>query len=424
MGFDGIKRLFQSFSWIDAVWGLKRRIELQSSYRRRREAYWKKVEKLPPWTQQDIQREVRQRLKERGYHPSLRLPGQVHTFAFIPRMGWHGDLYPDLHELGSVSWYDYTQYGYTWSEFRRGDRRAVGRRREMLNHFFHLLVETHQQRPIDWLFVYASGVEITADTLRRIEETLGIPTVNMCLDDKQSWVGPLVDGCHFGQIDLAKVFDLNWSSARVACDWYRAEGGRPIYLPEGFDSRRFRPMRVSKDIPVSFIGDAYGFRRRWAAGLRRYGINVRCFGRGWNEGPVWGDQMVEIINRSIINLGTGGIGYSEDLTNVKVRDFEIPGTGGGMYLTTYNADLAQHFHVGHEIACYHSQDELVEQVRYYLRHVDEAIAMADRARRRCLKEHRWVHRYQTICRLIGILKSPSQEEQIDAGSNYVSCAQW
>ena len=42
---------------------------------------------------------------------------------------------------------------------------------------------------------------------------------------------------------------------------------------------------------------------------------------------VWGDEQVRVINRSKINLGMGGIGYSERLTNVKTRDFEIPGTG-------------------------------------------------------------------------------------------------
>jgi spore maturation protein CgeB len=99
----------------------------------------------------------------------------------------------------------------------------------------------------------------------------------------------------------------------------------------------------------------------------------------------------------------GGIEYSETLTNVKGRDFEIPGTGGGMYLTTFNADLAQHFVAGQEIACYGTRDEMLELIRWYLRHPGEADAMAVRARERSLREHRWLHRYEKLLSILGVL---------------------
>ena len=88
-----------------------------------------------------------------------------------------------------------------------------------------------------------------------------------------------------------------------------------------------------------------------------------------------------MINRTRINLGMGGVGYSESLTNLKARDFEIPGTGGGLYLTSYNPDLARHFAIGSEIACYRTREEMVELIRYYLAHSEEASAIAARAPR-------------------------------------------
>jgi spore maturation protein CgeB len=109
------------------------------------------------------------------------------------------------------------------------------------------------------------------------------------------------------------------------------------------------------------------------------------------------------MNRSRINLGMGGIGYSESLTNVKGRDFEIPGTGGGMYLTSFNPDLALHFRVGEEIICYRSREELIELIRYYLQHEDEAEDIARRAYERSLKEHRWLHRYLKILDILDIV---------------------
>ena len=126
------------------------------------------------------------------------------------------------------------------------------------------------------------------------------------------------------------------------------------------------------------------------------------FGSGWRHAS-WVDDPADVFCRSAINLGMGGIGYSEELTNVKGRDFEIPGCGGGVYLTSFNADLAQHFVVGEEILCYSSRDEMLELIRYYLAHRDEADAIARRARERSLREHRWLHRYQRVCRILGIL---------------------
>lgn len=55
-----------------------------------------------------------------------------------------------------------------------------------------------------------------------------------------------------------------------------------------------------------------------------------------------------------------GIGYSEILTNVKGRDFEAPGTGGGAYLTSFNPDLAQYLIIGEESLCYRHHDETLE----------------------------------------------------------------
>ena len=173
-------------------------------------------------------------------------------------------------------------------------------------------------------------------------------------------------------------------------------------MPEAFNAAIYQPMQTVQDIPVSFIGGAYGYRPAVVDYLLRHGVPLQTFGSWWpNSG--WVDNIVEIINRSVINLGMGGIGYSERFTNVKGRDFEIPGTGGGVYLTSFNPDLAQNFIVGEEILCYSSRDEMLELIRYYLAHPEEARAIAARGRERCLREHRWLHRYQKVLKILGIL---------------------
>jgi spore maturation protein CgeB len=386
------------------AWGTLRRWQLQGEYASRREYYAKLARQQGfVYREADVTTAIRSRLANRGYAPTVRGMGEVHTFAFIPRLGWHSALYPDLEELGPVTEFDYAEHGYGPEEFLRRDRRAAERRREMNDSFLSALREAHKRRPVDWVFVYASGLEVRAQLIRAIVDELGIPVVNMCLDDKQSWTGPMLEGQHLGQVDIAAAFDLCWTSARVACEWYLTENARPIYMPEGFDISTYKPMDVKQDIPISFIGGAYGFRPSIIRYLKRHQIPIQVFGTGWHTRSVWGEEQVGIINRSVINLGMGGIGYSESLTNVKTRDFEIPGVGGGVYLTSFNPDLAQHFNIGQEILCYRNREEMLELTRYYLSRPEEARAIALRGRERCLAEHRWLHRYRRVCEILGVL---------------------
>jgi spore maturation protein CgeB len=378
---------------------------LLKEYRYRREYYQALSERQGlRYEEAEAITQIRKHIAKRGYSPSLKEIGNIHTFAIIPRLGWHSHLLDELYEMGPVTEFDYIRHGYDILEFYRADKYGRQRRLEMNSLILPAIKKAHSQQLIDWVFVYASGTEVSANTIRQIQEEIGIPVINMCLDDKHSWSGKWMGDHRGNQIDIAKIYDLSWSSARVACDWYLAEGGRPLYMPEGCNPAIYRPVSLHKDIAVSFIGAAYGFRKKTIRFAKHYNIHVQTFGRGWNTRVPANDEVVEIISRSRINLGMGGIGYSEWLTNVKARDFEIPCTGGGMYLTSYNPDLALHFNVGREIICYRTNDEMVELIRYYLNHSEEAAQIARQGRERCLREHRWMHRYIKICQVLGILK--------------------
>ena len=173
-------------------------------------------------------------------------------------------------------------------------------------------------------------------------------------------------------------------------------------MPEGFSAQHYHPRDVKTDLGVSFVGTAYGFRTAVVDYLRRKGVRVATFGAGWPN-AAWIDDAAEVFCRSAVNLGMGGIGYDEDVTNVKGRDFEIPGCGGGVYLTRFNADLAKHFVAGEEILCYANRDEMLELIHWGLAHRQEARSMAIRARERAMREHRWRHRFEKVCWILGIL---------------------
>ena len=66
-------------------------------------------------------------------------------------------------------------------------------------------------------------------------------------------------------------------------------------------------------------------RRRFIEQLQRAGIRVACFGSDWGTRFVSDNERVEIFSRSRINLGIGGVGYSDRITCVKGRDMDVRG---------------------------------------------------------------------------------------------------
>jgi glycosyl transferase family 1 len=385
-------------------WAKYRHAQLQAEYQRRRDYYHERALELGlAYNDSAVAARVQQRLTRRGYTPPRKAIGDIHTFACIPQFSWHEHLLPDLRQLGDVTLFDYNALGFSYSEFISGTRRGVARRNEMADLILPALRRAHQKRPVDWVFCYGGGQDTSPAVIRRITEELGIPCVNMSLDDKQGWAGAQVGECRVGAIDITAAFDLYITSARVACEWHLVEGGEPVYMPEGFNANAFYPTHVKQDIQVSFVGGSYGYRTDVIENLRRHGIQVSTFGSGWSSAS-WVSNIADVFNRSVVNLGMGGIEFSEYLTNVKGRDFEVPGTGGGVYLTSFNPDLAQHFVVGEEILCYGNREEMLELIRRCLREPEYARAIALRARERSLREHRWFHRYVKSLQLLGVVR--------------------
>jgi hypothetical protein len=403
---SGLKSRLRQWAPARDAWTIVRARQVESEYRRRREHYARVAANRG--LVYDIGRvtgEVRARMAARGYTPIVRSRGEIHTFAYVPTYGWHTYLLPDLRELGPLTHFDYQDFAFDFERMASGDVEGRRQRAALMERILPPIREAHARRPIDWIFCYAGGQDLSPAVLQQIAGEIGVPIVNMSLDDKQGWAGRTVGDARCGAVDITRDIDLYMTSSRVACEWHLAEGGRPVYLPEGVDVAAYAPSGVAQDIAVSFIGAAYGFRVSLVEELRKAGIDVQTFGAGWGSGRISSEEQLRIMNRSIINLGMGGIEYSEVLTNVKGRDFEIPGTGGGVYLTTFNADLAQHFVIGQEILCYHSRDEMIELIRWYSARPDEARAIALRARERCVREHRWLHRYEAMLRILGVLPS-------------------
>lgn len=253
----------------------------------------------------------------------------------------------------------------------------------------------------DLVLVYAGNGQVEAATLRALGAHGALVAV-MCLDDKQSFDDPAAArGWPAGQLPLIGAAHVHLTNSRECMRWYDSHGVSAFHFPEAADPEFGYYPDTQKDIDVSFVGQCYGLRKPFVAALQAQGIDVRGFGRGWESGEVSDEEMFSIFARSKINLGFGYVGYSDTITCLKGRDFDVPGSGN-FYLTSYDSELAECFVLGREIACYRTITDCAELIRYYLESdkLRESIAVA--GRRRVISEHLWPHRVEALLRWAGV----------------------
>ncbi|MFQ5913297.1 MAG: glycosyltransferase [Nitrospinota bacterium] len=260
--------------------------------------------------------------------------------------------------------------------------------------------KANDERSIDLVFIYGGYGQIAPETLRSIR-SLGIPIAILSLDDKHSFLGNRRGG-PYGREGLVNSYDVHLTNSLECVRWYVSEGVPAFYFPQGIDPELCEPVDGPRDIEVSFVGQAYGFRLRFIKSLRRAGIPVQCFGRGWENGTV--EDQFDLYRRSRINLGIGATGLMERMTCIKARDFEVPASGT-LYITTYDHELANLFIIGKEILCYRNDVDCVELLRFYLQNPEEAEHIACAGRARCLAAHTWTHRMVSVLKWMGILVS-------------------
>lgn len=314
------------------------------------------------------------------------------------------------------------------------------------------LVEVAQQEKPDLMFTVLFTDEFDASALRHVTENVGIVTLNWFCDDH--W--------RFEQYSRLWAPCFRWvvTTAESALPKY-AQIGYPNVIKSQWACNTFlyRRMNLPMEYDVTFIGQPYGARRTVIEQLRQVGVNVRTWGQGWDSGKVSQDQMIRIFSTSRINLNlTAAYGSSsadglpvsssgkrplrrlfeqipfvnalskrataygqersrsqcgqppipaaaepaEPCTEqIKGRNFEVPGTGGFL-LTQQAADLEHYYDLGREVVCFHSTQEMIEQVRHYLTHDDERTAIAEAGYQRTVRDHTYQQRFNKIFARIGL----------------------
>ena len=323
--------------------------------------------------------------------------GSLSIIAIYHHYNWENEsLKPSLLSFGNVRHYDwFDQFNHQRKNWHRGIKA------QMNKDLLRQVTEWNRSEAVDVIFTYLSGEVVSPEAMGELTR-LGIPLVNLALNDKESFAGKIRNGHATGMRDICRYFDICWTSTEDSLKKYCVEGALPLYMPEGANPEIHKPYDVEKSIDVSFVGQCYGNRPAIIQALKDRGITVEAFGDGWPNGSLSTEEMVRIYSRSKINLGFGGVAGHQNTFCLKGRDFEIP-MSGGLYLTEHSPELDRVFKPGKEILTYQTFDELVTKIHYFLAHPDEAESVRQAGALRARAEHTWEMRFEKIFTLMGLI---------------------
>jgi hypothetical protein len=143
-----------------------------------------------------------------------------------------------------------------------------------------------------------------------------------------------------------------------------------IYLWTPIDFSVFHPGDGERDIPVSFLGSIGSYRNVRAEYLDYLkGQNLDIYQTGGpREHLISLERYAEILRRSKISLN-----FSHSLPGthqLKGRVFEVL-FSGTLLMESENAETPQYFTPMVDYVVFHSKQDLVDKLRYYLEHDDE-----------------------------------------------------
>ncbi len=251
-------------------------------------------------------------------------------------------------------------------------------------HGYHFLFEKIEndiiENKISLLLIDISAPQYDPFAIFDLKKKYGLMVVLLAIDDemKFSWISS----------SYSSIADLIITSDYVSVDRYRQSGINAHFLP--------LPVYIPNEVPlkkselahgVSFIGRRdkdKPIRERYLRVLENE-IEISIFG---NKGPndpqyLSTDKMYSIFRNSLVNLNFTGITvYSSGdnalfkrIRGMKIRPFEVV-AAGGMCISEFSISLAKCFKDGVEIVFFTNERDMVEKIKYYLTHQDEARKIA------------------------------------------------
>lgn len=368
------------------------------------EYYNKKAEGLRiKYSEEKAIKKARENLAKRGVNPKPFGVGKLRIF-------WVGAHYAQdisgtlqgLKSFGEVITFQNEEggYGLLFPQTSQTKMNELEARESNSRALLRQVLKAYQEKKLDLLMGQMWADVLNVEALIKIQE-MGIPTLNVSMDDKLPDLWRKEKGKLMGSVGLVKGLDLVLTTSPDACLWYLIEGCPAIYWPLASDPKIFYP-REPKIYDAVFVGGRYGIRGKLVQNIMAAGIKIEAFGPGFPNGFINADRIAEVFGKARIILGSGYVSYNTDILTIKLRDFDAT-MAGGLYLTNRNPDLLKLFEEGKEIECYNNVDECIKKINFYLAHPDKLKAVAEAGMEKARENYTWEKNIGNALKFIGLI---------------------
>lgn len=193
-----------------------------------------------------------------------------------------------------------------------------------------------------------------------------------------------------------QVFDLMLCYDFISPYKFKQYGIDAISFYSSYDKNIYKYLDLDFFYDVSFVGSVLDKNNRIKYINRILNTNIKFeqFGSGTNKGFLTEQEMVEVFNKSKINLNLAGLVVNNHITPFKLKDNRIMQMKGriaeialckGFILTEYIPGIENLFVIGEEIVVFKTEDEMIEKIEYYLNNDLERIRIANKGYERALK---------------------------------------
>jgi hypothetical protein len=179
-----------------------------------------------------------------------------------------------------------------------------------------------------------------------------------------------------------------------------------------YDRDKYKYLNLNRDIDVSFVGDINkSNRREYINYLRENGIKVEVFGQNTENGIIPFEKMIEIFNRSKINLNFTSYDFrallskniNQRVKQSKGRPIEIS-LCNSFCLSEKSTSIEYMFDIGKDIDIFYDKKSLLDKIEFYLSNFDKIETISNSAYSKAIEKYSVENGFKSIFDLIKNMK--------------------
>jgi len=214
---------------------------------------------------------------------------------------------------------------------------------------------------------------------------------------------------YYADTDLS-VFDTFFTNSKGVIPDLKKMGAKNIHpLYYAADPELFKPLKVDKDVDISFFGYGSAFREEWMKKMitepssvlmnRIFSVGGKGFGMDLGRAQMAGDLSYSAFRkfccRSKICLNITRQSHASVYASATARPFELAAFGACIVSQPYSG-IEEWFEVGKEIVIAEDSPEIVSIFQYLLDSDEEREKIGTCARLRLLKDHTYQKRAEEL----------------------------